>query len=229
MRNDVILSLIARQGPGFVRPLCLCTPPPTPPRRRIPNARRLRWNNDGGVNRGWGPQWCAGTVRRFSIGLPFRAEGNEKGAKRSRGNTPKSPNDDDSRKDGSPARHGHAIPMPPPPPTSPSSSPPSESTRDIHNDPTSSQTPSTTEPVREESPVNKERLIPSADPPVHEVPDSQLPSHREAQRWTSSKQLQEFMDRVMHKATLAGQHINNLTGTDYSGIAALRQEIKEQG
>jgi hypothetical protein len=37
------------------------------------------------------------------------------------------------------------------------------------------------------------------------------------------------MDDLMPKLALASQRINTYTGTDYSGIAALRKEIIEQG
>jgi sensitive to high expression protein 9 len=37
------------------------------------------------------------------------------------------------------------------------------------------------------------------------------------------------MDDLMPKLVLASQKINNYTGSDYSGIEALRREIKEQG
>lgn len=57
----------------------------------------------------------------------------------------------------------------------------------------------------------------------------QLPSHRESQRWQMSKRTQRIMDDILAKAAIAGQHVNNYTGTDYSGIQALRQAIIEQG
>jgi sensitive to high expression protein 9 len=64
---------------------------------------------------------------------------------------------------------------------------------------------------------------------VEEVPEEQLPSHREKQRWSLSKRVQKIMDDLMPKLVLASQKINNYTGSDYSGIEALRREIKEQG
>lgn len=64
---------------------------------------------------------------------------------------------------------------------------------------------------------------------VHQVPDEQLPSHRENQRWTLSKRFHRMMDDLMPKLAIASQKINNYTGSDYSGIEALRREIKEQG
>jgi hypothetical protein len=64
---------------------------------------------------------------------------------------------------------------------------------------------------------------------IHEVADETLPSHHEKQRWSLSKRTHKIMDDLMPRLALASQRINNYTGTDYSGIAALRQEIKDQG
>jgi len=69
----------------------------------------------------------------------------------------------------------------------------------------------------------------STDPTVHRVPDEKLPSHRIQQRWNLSKKFHLLMDDLMKNLAIAGQQINTYTGTDYSGIAALRNEIKEQG
>jgi sensitive to high expression protein 9 len=60
------------------------------------------------------------------------------------------------------------------------------------------------------------------------VPDEQLPSHIEAQRWTLTKRFNKMVDDLMPRLALLSQRINSYTGTDYSGIEALRQEIKEQ-
>jgi hypothetical protein len=68
-----------------------------------------------------------------------------------------------------------------------------------------------------------------SDPPVHRAPEEDLPSHREAQRWTSSKRIHALMDDLMQKLSVASQRINKYTGTDYTGIEALRREIKDQG
>jgi hypothetical protein len=67
------------------------------------------------------------------------------------------------------------------------------------------------------------------DPPVRHAPEEDLPSHREAQRWNTSKRLHALADDLMQRLSVTSQHINKYTGTDYSGIKALRQEIKEQG
>jgi len=64
---------------------------------------------------------------------------------------------------------------------------------------------------------------------VNVVPDEELPSHQEQKRWRLSKRFNQIMDDLMPKLALASQRINNYTGTDYSGIEALRKEITEQG
>jgi len=37
------------------------------------------------------------------------------------------------------------------------------------------------------------------------------------------------MEEVLAKAVVAGHRVNRYTGTDYSGIEALRRQIGEQG
>lgn len=69
----------------------------------------------------------------------------------------------------------------------------------------------------------------TARPKVHAVPDEDLPSHRERLRSRLGTRFNELMDDLMPKLALASQRINTYTGTDYSGIAALRKEIIEQG
>jgi sensitive to high expression protein 9 len=64
---------------------------------------------------------------------------------------------------------------------------------------------------------------------IARVPDEQLPSHRERQRWDLSKRFSEFMDELLPKLAVVTQKVNTYTGTDYSGVEALRHEIKEQG
>jgi sensitive to high expression protein 9 len=64
---------------------------------------------------------------------------------------------------------------------------------------------------------------------VNVVPDEDLPSYQERMRWTLSKRFNRMMDDLMPKLALASQRINNYTGTDYSGIEALRKEIIAQG
>jgi hypothetical protein len=67
------------------------------------------------------------------------------------------------------------------------------------------------------------------DPLVRPAPEEDLPSHHEAQRWTTSKRVHALADDLMLKLSVTSQRINKYTGTDYSGIEALRREIKEQG
>ncbi|KAK4574695.1 sensitivity to high expression protein she9 [Recurvomyces mirabilis] len=57
---------------------------------------------------------------------------------------------------------------------------------------------------------------------------STLPSHVEKQRWQFSKDTTQLIDRLLARASIAGQHINVYTGTDYSGIEALRNKITTQ-
>lgn len=64
---------------------------------------------------------------------------------------------------------------------------------------------------------------------IKRVPDEHLPSHRERQRWSLSKRFSEAMDDLLPKLAVVTQKVNTYTGTDYSGVEALRREIKEQG
>ncbi|OAL54461.1 hypothetical protein IQ07DRAFT_639976 [Pyrenochaeta sp. DS3sAY3a] len=63
---------------------------------------------------------------------------------------------------------------------------------------------------------------------IARVPDEQLPSHRDRQRWDLSKRFSDIMDDLLPKLAVVTQKVNTYTGTDYSGVAALRREIKEQ-
>jgi sensitive to high expression protein 9, mitochondrial len=67
--------------------------------------------------------------------------------------------------------------------------------------------------------------------PAPETPASTsptLPSHAENKRWQLSKDVATFIDSLLARASIASQHINAYTGTDYSGIEALRREIEDQ-
>jgi len=64
---------------------------------------------------------------------------------------------------------------------------------------------------------------------IARVPDEYLPSHQEKQRWSLSKRFSEAMDELLPKLAVVTQKVNTYTGTDYSGVEALRREIKEQG
>lgn len=57
------------------------------------------------------------------------------------------------------------------------------------------------------------------------IPKNKLPSHRDGQRWHLSRRLSHHMEGLVAKLAAASHQINNYTGTDYSGIEALREEI----
>lgn len=80
--------------------------------------------------------------------------------------------------------------------------------------------------IADVKPVTKQEAKSGSIP---SVPAKDLPSHREAQRWDYSKRLTELMDELLPKLALVTQKVNTLTGTDYSGIEALKREIKEHG
>lgn len=87
-------------------------------------------------------------------------------------------------------------------------------------DPPSSSKPSdTTQQSREVAAPDSESRVPEKD----------LPSHRAGQRWQLSKRLASLVDKLQSDLIIASQRLNNYTGTDYSGIEALRQEIKDRG
>ncbi|KAH6614086.1 Mdm33 family-domain-containing protein [Boeremia exigua] len=60
------------------------------------------------------------------------------------------------------------------------------------------------------------------------VPDEQLPSHQERQRSNLEKRFTALMDDLLPKIAVVTQKVNTFTGTDYSGVEALRREIQEQ-
>ncbi|RZK54519.1 MAG: hypothetical protein EOO59_11380, partial [Hymenobacter sp.] len=55
-----------------------------------------------------------------------------------------------------------------------------------------------------------------------------LPSAFAKRRTEISRRMSHLMDNFLTKATLASQQINTYTGTDFSGIEALRNEIVAQ-
>ncbi|KAL5441237.1 hypothetical protein PMIN07_004352 [Paraphaeosphaeria minitans] len=63
---------------------------------------------------------------------------------------------------------------------------------------------------------------------IERVAADQLPSHHQAQRWDLSKRFQDLMDDVLPKLAVVTHKVNTYTGTDYSGIEALKREIKDQ-
>ncbi|KAM0716025.1 hypothetical protein Q7P37_008539 [Cladosporium fusiforme] len=87
--------------------------------------------------------------------------------------------------------------------------------------------------TRLHSPKTKHHLEPPLPPPPNRSPrppraSPPLPSAIEQQRWDLSRRVSTLMDRLLTKATLASQQINTYTGTDFSGIEALRTEIVAQ-
>ncbi|KAJ4352322.1 sensitivity to high expression protein she9 [Didymosphaeria variabile] len=63
---------------------------------------------------------------------------------------------------------------------------------------------------------------------IEHVAADQLPSHHQAQRWDLSKRFQDLMDDILPKLAVVTHKVNTFTGTDYSGIEALKREIKDQ-
>ncbi|KAF2631079.1 hypothetical protein BU25DRAFT_455410 [Macroventuria anomochaeta] len=87
-------------------------------------------------------------------------------------------------------------------------------------------------PVETQIPVQREPVI-SQDKDdvvdnVKRVPDEQLPSHQERQRSDFEKRFTALMDELLPKIAVVTQKVNTYTGTDYSGVEALRREIQEQ-
>jgi sensitive to high expression protein 9 len=121
--------------------------------------------------------------------------------------------------DTTPTQTGDAIPL----------LPPSELSTPPANTP---ETPSTAEYNELGLDFTKEVPIQpgdgKSDDTIQRVPVESLPSHRETQRWDLSKRLNSLMDSLLPKLALVTQKVNTYTGTDYSGIEALRREIESQ-
>ncbi|KAF1362802.1 hypothetical protein EJ07DRAFT_58156, partial [Lizonia empirigonia] len=86
-------------------------------------------------------------------------------------------------------------------------------------------------PVEAQRPVQKEPLVGRKEDVidnVKRVPDERLPSHQERLRSNFEKRFSAFMDDVLPKIAVVTQKVNTYTGTDYSGVEALRREIQEQ-
>ncbi|KAF2188264.1 hypothetical protein K469DRAFT_684992 [Zopfia rhizophila CBS 207.26] len=98
-----------------------------------------------------------------------------------------------------------------------------KSTRPSDSSPETKPSPQVNEPA----PL-KPDLTPKGEDTIARVPVEDLPSHREGQRWGLSKRFSEIMDNLLPKLAIVTQKVNTYTGTDYSGIEALRREIKEQ-
>jgi hypothetical protein len=81
-----------------------------------------------------------------------------------------------------------------------------------------SATPNTTIP---KPPTSRDEASSTATPRT-------LPSTTDNRRSEISKRLTRLTDTVLARASIAGQHINEYTGTDYSGIETIRSEIAAQ-
>lgn len=94
-------------------------------------------------------------------------------------------------------------------------------------------TPQQPTPFEIQEPVHSEPMVSHVKEDVVDnvkrVPDEQLPSHQERQRSNIEKRLTALMDELLPKIAVVTQKVNTYTGTDYSGIEALRREIQEQG
>jgi sensitive to high expression protein 9 len=100
-------------------------------------------------------------------------------------------------------------PMPPPPPER------------APSQPSAIQEPTQSEPAVSQI---QEHVIDN----VQRVPDEHLPSHQDRQRSNLEKRFTAMMDELLPKIAVVTQKVNTYTGTDYSGVEALRREIKEQ-
>ncbi|KAF2994503.1 sensitivity to high expression protein she9 [Curvularia kusanoi] len=103
-----------------------------------------------------------------------------------------------------------AQPTAPPPEPMPESAPP-----------TATQEPAQSRPTVSQSQGN---VVDN----VKRVPDEHLPSHQDRQRSNLEKRFTALMDELLPKIAVVTQKVNTYTGTDYSGVEALRREIKEQ-
>jgi sensitive to high expression protein 9 len=93
--------------------------------------------------------------------------------------------------------------------------------------PTASQGAAEATPGKAEFP-HKSTAAPDVDS-IKRVAAEDLPSHKERQRWDLSKRMSEVMDELLPKLAMVTQKVNTYTGTDYSSIEALKQEIRDQG
>ncbi|OSS44968.1 hypothetical protein B5807_09171 [Epicoccum nigrum] len=115
------------------------------------------------------------------------------------------------RKAQQPSQSKLAQPMPPPPP------PPEHAPSQL----SAIQEPTQSEPAVSQT---QEPVIDN----VQRVPDEHLPSHQDRQRSNLEKRFTALMDELLPKIAVVTQKVNTYTGTDYSGVEALRREIKEQ-
>lgn len=171
-----------------------------------------------------GQQWQWQQGRSFSISA--RRTGNEKKEDQEQPDSssttihlqPPEPPRDEERATRSPKEQPEpptpepiVIQQPPPPESEHPPSPPPPPQDNTDNTPPPNNSPPIDEPLS--TPAT--RL-------------SSLPSAIEQQRWHLSRRFSTLMDSLLTKATLASQQINTYTGTDFSGIEALRTEIGTQ-
>lgn len=171
-----------------------------------------------------GQQWQWQQGRSFSISA--RRTGNEKKKDQEQPDSssttihlqPPEPPRDEERATRSPKEQPEpptpepiVIQQPPPPESGHPPSPPPPPQDNTDNTPPPNNSPPIDEPLS--TPAT--RL-------------SSLPSAIEQQRWHLSRRFSTLMDSLLTKATLASQQINTYTGTDFSGIEALRTEIGTQ-
>ncbi|SMR58305.1 unnamed protein product [Zymoseptoria tritici ST99CH_1E4] len=102
----------------------------------------------------------------------------------------------------------------------------SRSTR-LHDD-NRNETPATPPPSPTPSHTRPDKPEPSPVPNTPASTSTTLPSRTESARSDLSKRMSKLMDDLLARASVASQHINAYTGTDFSGIEALRKEISDQ-
>ncbi|KAF2121418.1 Mdm33 family-domain-containing protein [Lophiotrema nucula] len=86
-------------------------------------------------------------------------------------------------------------------------------------------------PIRDAEPASTPKVHlppPNIEDTIKRVPAEDLPSHKEGQRWDLSKRFQKLMDDLLPKIATVTHKVNTYTGTDYSSIEGLREEIKGQ-
>ncbi|KAK5165072.1 sensitivity to high expression protein she9 [Saxophila tyrrhenica] len=92
----------------------------------------------------------------------------------------------------------------------------------------------TTSRILRDEPRKPIQDIPTSSQPTPTPNDSpianheSLPSTTDRRRSQLTKRLTQITDSILARASIAGQHINAYTGTDYSGIEALRSRIAAQ-
>nr|POE98767.1 sensitive to high expression protein 9 like, mitochondrial [Quercus suber] len=85
---------------------------------------------------------------------------------------------------------------------------------------------STTSRLAQEARQSSNNVNPTAPTQGSDLPE--LPSTAARSRSDFSNRLANIADSILARASIAGQHINVYTGTDYSGIQSLRENIIAQ-